>query len=537
MATSAELVARFSRVYFTSQPAAREQSTLVSRIEGGATTLAQSLLDFHRIDRSVTFADEAATFFFLALNRAPDPVLYKLVMDAFESGATLDGVSAAALRVTGGQLSFALTNQQFIDKLAAQMFTQPNQIAAISTTKEVLTAQLDRGITTREKILTLAVTYQHPQLKYKNDIDTSLIVLAAANREATNAELLVNRESQPLTIIRDFLTAAGEKPSGEFPYFSLGKNSLNGAKLSVSGEISGNFVVDLKAKLSSISDKGSNYQLVYSPDDGSSESIVRFSPNLLSNFATVDLRNLPTQGLTSVSITAHDSGIEVFGANVSNTLEGGGGNDSLTGGIARDTLYGTFGADTLIGGAGEDTFIFAPAATYRSSSSTLTTIRDFGNGADKLNFGRLVGKTTAASNATLVQVDSSISSDQATLLSAVVSNSVILVNNTGSWLPRGTGLIGAGGDGLDSSGNFKPATAANLVSLFSTAAISDNSSSPKSYIVLSYDVLNGADVWLISNHTNPTAVELSEIKLIGHIDGFSNADLYTQLRASGSIVI
>ena len=537
MATTAELVARFSRIYFTSQPSAREQSTIVSRIDTGASTLAQSLLDIHRIDRSVTYADEAATFFFLALNRAPDPVLYKLVMDALESGASLDAVSAAALRVTGGQLGFALTNQQFIDKLAAQMFAQPNLITGLSTTKEILIAQLDRGVTTREKILTLAVTYQHAQLKYKNDVDTSLIVMAAANREATSAELLINREGQPLTIIRDFLAAAGEKPSGELPYFSLGKNSLNAAKLSVSGTILGNFVIDLKAKSSSISDKGPNYSLVYSPDDGTSESIVNFKPSLLSNFATLDLRKLPVQGLTSINITAHDNGIEVLGADVSNTLEGGGGNDNLMGGIARDTLYGSFGADTLIGGAGDDTFIFAPAATYTSSTSTLTTIRDFGNGSDKLNFGRLFGKTTTASNATLVQVDSSISSAQESLLSAVVSNSVIIVNNTGSWLPRGTGVIGSGGDGLNSSKQFIPTTAANLASLFSRVEISDTSSGPKSYVALSYDVTNGADVWLISNHTNPRSVELNEIKLIGHIDGFANTDLYTQLRVSGSIVI
>jgi hypothetical protein len=210
-------------------------------------------------------------------------------------------------------------------------------------------------------------------------------------------------------------------------------------------------------------------------------------------------------------------------ADVPNTIEGGAGNDVLTGGLDKDTFYGTAGADTLTGAGGEDTFVFAPASVYRASTANITTIADFGNGTDKISFNRLFGKTATASNASLIQVDAAPTVAQQAALAAITANGVILVNNSGTW--------------LNASNVLTPATAANIASIFTGVTITDTTTNSKSYVAISYDILNGADVWLISNLTGLAAVVASEIQHIGQIDGFANADLLTQLKASGSVVV
>jgi uncharacterized protein (DUF2342 family) len=108
-------------------------------------------------------------------------------------------------------------------------------------------------------------------------------------------------------------------------------------------------------------------------------------------------------------------------------------------------------------------------------------------------------------------------------LAAIAANGVVLVNNSGTW--------------LDSNGKLAAATAANIASVFTGVTITDATTNSKSYAAISYDILNGADIWLISNFTGLSAVTVGEIQLIGHIDSPANIDLLTYLRTSGTIVV
>ncbi len=527
MATDvSDLIARFARVYLTVRPSDGVLATLTARVEDGSITLAQQLLEFHQsADRTQGYADEVATIFFLVLNRPPDLKTFSYAMDFLESGGGLERLTALAMTVRGGQLNASQTNQQFVDKLATQMFAQPDLISGLAALKGVLVSNLNSGLLLRDQLVALASGYQHSQLKYKGDVDTSLIALAAAGREASAAELALYKSSSPLPAIRELLTGAGESPSGALPYFSLEKNANDEAQLTISGAIKGDLTLNLLRKTSILEDSDpiSNYPLVYSPDAGVTESIVRFKSSLLSNFKTIDISGAGTEDLGSVIFVGHNTGQEYIGADVPNTIEGGTGNDTLTGGLDKDTFYGSAGADTLTGAGGEDIFVFAPASVYRASIANITTIDDFGDGADKISFNRLFGKTTAAANATFIQVDAAPTAGQQTALAGVTANGVILVNNSGTW--------------LNSSNELTPATAANIASLFTGVTITDATTNSKSYVAISYDILNGADVWLISNLTGLSAVVASEIQLIGHINGYENVDLLTQLKVSGSVVV
>jgi hypothetical protein len=527
MATdTSALIARFSRVYLTVRPSDGTLATLTARVADGSVTLAQQLLDFHQsADRTQGYADEVATMFFLVLNRPPDLKTFSYAMDFMESGGTLERLAALAMTVRAGQLNTSQTNQQFVDQLAIQMFAQPDMVSGLTALKGVLVSNLNSGMLLREQLVTLAASYQHSQLKYKGDIDTSLIALAAAGREASAAELVLFKNSTALPAIRSLLTNAGESPSGTLPYFSLGKNANNEPQLNVSGAIKGTLALNLLAKTSFLQDSAlvSNYSLVYSPDAGVSESIVRFQSSLLSNFKTINFSGAEKKDLKAVDFVGHNSGLVYLAADVPNTIEGGAGNDVLTGGLDKDTFYGTAGADTLTGAGGEDTFVFAPASVYRASTANITTIADFGNGTDKISFNRLFGKTATASNASLIQVDAAPTVAQQAALAAITANGVILVNNSGTW--------------LNASNVLTPATAANIASIFTGVTITDTTTNSKSYVAISYDILNGADVWLISNLTGLAAVVASEIQHIGQIDGFANADLLTQLKASGSVMV
>lgn len=527
MATNTSaLVARFARVYLTELPPTSTLTALANRVDTGGVTLSQLLLEFHRsADRSLGYADQLATLFFLALNRPPDLATFSAAMGLLEKGATMKDIASIALTFSGGQFNANQSNLQFFNKLAGQMFGSPSSVAEVSLFRSIFVGQLDAGTLTRAQLLVGACAYQHSQLKYKGDIDTSLIALAAGGREASAAELSLFRNDDPLPVIRQMLIGAGASAYGELPYFSVGTNDTGGSQLTVFGYITGDLTLNLLRKTSLITDKDpvANYSLVYSPDSGVSESIIKFKSSLLSNFDTVDFSGLDVENLSSVNFLAHDGGVEYTGANVPSSITGGAGNDVLTGGTDIDTFYGSAGEDTFTGGLGADVFVFAPSATYRASTSNVTSITDFGNDADKLNFNRLFGKLTAAANASLIQVDTTPTADQKTALAGLTANGVVLVNNSGDW--------------LNALGNLKAATAANIASVFTGVTISDTTTNSKSYAVISYDIVNGADIWLVSNFTALGAIAASEIQLIGHIDPYANVDLLAQLTKSGSVVV
>jgi len=91
----------------------------------------------------------------------------------------------------------------------------------------------------------------------------------------------------------------------------------------------------------------------------------------------------------------------LLGLGGNDTLHGLGGNDRLEGGNGNDTLIGGKGNDILIGGAGNDTFVWN--ADDRGGNYH-DIVKDFGNGADKLDLSQLlVGVSDPASADVLTQ--------------------------------------------------------------------------------------------------------------------------------------
>ena len=120
------LIGRFAKVYLTTRPSEATLATFVSRVDTNTVTLAQQMLEFHQSsDRAQGYADEIATMFFLVLNRPPDLQTFYQAMSLMESGGSLTQLAALAMTVRNGQLNALQTNQQFVDKLATQMFAQP----------------------------------------------------------------------------------------------------------------------------------------------------------------------------------------------------------------------------------------------------------------------------------------------------------------------------------------------------------------------------------------------------------------------------
>ena len=118
-------------------------------------------------------------------------------------------------------------------------------------------------------------------------------------------------------------------------------------------------------------------------------------------------------------------------------------------------------------------------------------------------------------------------------LESLERNGVVLVYNNGTWLDE----IAADSDNLSSR------TRNDVFNLFNTfidsstaVTLSTVPTLPSHYVVVTYDPINDADVWLISNLTNLPTIELSEIQLIGQINGHAGIDLWTSLITSGSIL-
>ncbi|QSL92004.1 retention module-containing protein [Ectopseudomonas toyotomiensis] len=91
----------------------------------------------------------------------------------------------------------------------------------------------------------------------------------------------------------------------------------------------------------------------------------------------------------------------LLGLGGNDTLHGLGGNDRLEGGDGNDTLIGGKGNDILIGGAGNDTFVWN---SDDRGGNYHDIVKDFGNGADKLDLSQLlVGVSDPASADVLTQ--------------------------------------------------------------------------------------------------------------------------------------
>ena len=167
-----------------------------------------------------------------------------------------------------------------------------------------------------------------------------------------------------------------------------------------------------------------------------------------------------------------------------------------------------------------------------------TLITDFGKGS-VLNLSVLAGDVGTAKAVTPI-VGSSARVSGFVGMGAAVNNSVFLVYNTGQWVD-------------DTASGLTTRTPTQISQLFTqTYPIAASGKNPATvgiqpvvfttpptigteYFVISFDAVNGADLWLINNQAPLNAVDPTECLLVGHLT--INSYLWPALNASGAIVL
>lgn len=234
-----------------------------------------------------------------------------------------------------------------------------------------------------------------------------------------------------------------------------------------------------------------------------------------------------------------------FASNQGDVVKMGEGGDMIFGGRGNDTLDGGGGrTDVFYGDAGDDVFIFGPAPRYFNDRG-FVHIKDFGNGNDALDFRQILGDVKAvgpvaggvapnngagtaggtggAAGGTGTQTLTALKavSDSAggaggaaTAKAKLVNGGVALVDNNGRW--------------LTADNRERGPTKAEVAALFGdglTGDVFDLPTDTMRAIVMTADLRNGAEVWLVQKETPPTVTTIAEneIYYIGHIDGSWNS--------------
>lgn len=535
MTATTTILSRASRVFLQDQPTASELASWVARVDQGVVTLDQQILDISLTsERVMSNSDELARLFFVLFNRAPDLPTFSEAMRMMEKdGFSLAQICRIGLSMGSSLLSDSLnlTNREFVGKLAERIFKLPNDISAMSQVLEIYVTRLNYGMMTREQLLEVAVRFDDPAVLNREYIRPSLLYLAAAGREASFAELESGKALPELVLTRQVLAAAGESPFATFPSYTV-----SGTSATLGGTFTDAYAMDLNTHQSTLG-TNANYKLFLLNADGTTEQSKQYTPALIAAVKDLNASGL-SPAIKGFSVTANSAGSVITAPNANSTLTGGAGDDVLTGGSGADTLragagddvlvggagvdliYGGTGDDTLTGGLGKDTFIFADSNAFYAQGG-VTTITDFGNELDVINLAVLQGNAGKAANVKLIVGSSNLSSGFVATESAV-NNSVFLVNNTGTW-------VGTASSGLTQR---TPAQIAELfVETFTTTPVLG-----ATYYVISYEAVNGADIWMVSNFSDLLTVSESEVKLIGHIDLNAHGNIWTALQVAGAVI-
>lgn len=533
------------------QPSAPELASWVMRVDQGVVSLDQQILDIsHATKRELSNTDELARLFFVLLNRAPDLATFSEAMRMMEKdGWSFQSICKLGLSMSAGQLSdsLGLSNRQFVDKLAALMFESPVDVIGLYAVMDTLVTGLNNGVITRAQLLDSAMRYDDPNVVYREYVQPALLYLAAAGREASLAELDSGKSLPELALTRQILTAAGESPFATFPSYTV-----NASSATLNGTFTDAFEMNLNTHTSSIG-VNAQYKMFLLNAAGTMEQSKQYDTTLLSGITNLDGSGL-NPALKGFTVTANSGGSIIKAPNAKSTLTGGDGSDVLTGGAAADTLSAGGGDDSLVGGAGDDVLVAGTGNdnltgglgkdtfTFCNSNALLvqggvTTITDFGNDVDVLNFGPLQGNTVKPANVALI-VGSSDRNSGFVLTKSAVNNSVFLVNNTGNW-------VDAVNNGL------APRTPEQIADLFTevvpnpdvpdTTMVQDVTFTKPpvlgaTYYVISYEAVHGADIWMVSNFSDVLSVSDNEVQLIGHINLSSYGNLWNALQVPGAVV-
>ena len=545
------ILAQAASVFLQVQPTATELNALVTSVDQGVISLPQAIIQMaNSSGRSVGNTDELARMFFILFNRPPDLATFTYALNLMAQGTTLVQVCNMGLNFSTSLISNSLnlSNRDYVYTLASLVYYDPNSINGLNAILDGLVAQLSNGIITRGQILSLATYANDSNVKYQKYVETSLDYLAATGQAPSLTEMNAGQSLPENNLLRQVLTQSGASPYGTNPYFMV-----NGNTLSISGNVSTAYTLDLSTGISS-SGGNNYYRLFYSLDGGASENSSAYNSTLIAKVNYVDATAMSTS-LKSFTFKSGTAGSTVLAPNVPSTLTGGpgtdvlkagsvssilvggSGNETLVGGSGNDTLYAGSGQDSLTGGGGLDTFVF-PSGVAVTQNHATTLITDFGKGS-VLNLSVLAGDVGTAKAVTPI-VSSSARGSGYVGMAAAVNNSVFLVYNTGQWVD-------------DTASGLTTRTPTQISQLFTqTYPIAASGKNPASvgiqpvvfttpptigteYFVISYDAVNGADLWLINNQAPLNAVDPTECLLVGHLT--INSYLWPALNASGAIVL
>ena len=545
------ILAQAAGVFLQVQPSTADLSALALSVDQGVVSLPQAILQFaNSADRSLGNTDACARMFFMLLNRPPDLTTFTQILSLMAQGTSLVQICNMGLQFSTSLVSNSLNlnNHDFVYTLASLVYFDPNSINGLNVVLDTVVVSLNSGLLSRGQVVAAASQISGSNVKYNNYIETSLDYLATSGQAPSQAELNAGQSLPENVLLRQVLTQSGASPYGSTPYFMI-----NGNSLTLSGNVTTAFTIDLSTGLSS-SGGNSYYRLFYSLDGGATESSITYNNNLLSKVNYVDATGMAST-LKSFTFKSGTAGSTILAPNVSSTLTGGPGTDSLKsgnvssvliagsgtetliGGTGNDTFYAGSGKDTLTGGGGLDTFVFpSSVAVVQNHSTTLVT--DFGAG-DVLNLAVLAGDSGTPKGITPI-VGSSARGLGFVNTAAAVNNSVFLVYNTGQWVD-------------DTASGLTTRTPTQISQLFTqTYTISASGKVPVSlgvqpvvftipptigvnYFVVSYDSTNGADLWMVNNLAPLASIDPSECVLVGHLSITGN--LWSALNTSGSIVL
>jgi hypothetical protein len=512
--TNKAIVTKFYKVLTFEQPTDTQLTVEAARVDSGATTLGETL---KAIYASPSFsqgpARDVARMFFLAFDRAPDAATFGVVMDAMRAGMKMVDVCKVALTLPG----LALSNDGWPTSLG---FTQALLLRLFGadysqTVARDLAAGLDAGVWTRQQFLAEASRFSTIALASESAIETSLLYLAGAGREATNYEMVHASTTTPGRII-EALAAGGLSATGGYAALTR-----TGTDLTMSSDLASDLIWDMSTMTFKLGG-ATAFKVFYSEDEGLSGSVAAFSRALASGTTSLDASEAIGKG--KVIFTGSNDTPNVFKAPAAgSTAKGGADNDILIGGDGNDSFTATGGKDVVTGGLGDDIFVLGVSNVYQDPAKpAVTTITDFGNGKDVLDFSRLLNKSVDISALVAVmatRVPTAVGVTPVVLPIAVTNGLVTLVENNGVWVD------GSGTDVVSRS-----AKEADVAALFGAGKLFAAPMQVTKSVVITADTRNSADVWLILNNTGVTAITdgttgPQEVFQIAHLDGSWNVTL------------
>ncbi|WP_295852321.1 M10 family metallopeptidase C-terminal domain-containing protein [uncultured Xylophilus sp.] len=498
------VIANFFQVLTIDQPGDSLLTALSTRVDSGTATLGDALRWLYASPSvAQSPADNLARFFFLLFDRAPDAGLYNLAMQFMRGGASMLDVARIGLSMPG----LALSNDGLPNSVDfAQAFLVRTKGLGNFTQADVLAMAtgLDIGQTTRAQLLVDASGTTDLAVASEAMVETSLLYLAGAGREASRWELDQAAGSTTGGRIVTALAAAGLSATGGRPALDR-----NGSDAKLSGDLASDIVWDMAAGSYKLGGSTA-FKVFFTQDCSLTGSVADFAKVMAAGSTSFDARD--TVGKGKVTFVGDPVKANSFWAPVGgSSAVGGRGDDILRGNDGVDVLEASAGRDTLTGGAGDDRFVLAASSVYQTGTST-TTITDFGNGKDTLDFSKLLNKAVDISKLT-----ANLATGNQYL--ALANGGVALVENNGAWV-SGTGTATVS----------RAATASDVAALFGTGKLFASPLQVIKSVVITADTRTSADLWLIVNNTGVTQITdgitgPQEVFHVAHLDGSWNASL------------